>query len=65
MLSSMFALSKAGREVSIGSDLIANSNTPDKHSGLRSLIAGGNLQSKGSCGGEAEGERARPAKVIH
>lgn len=68
----MLALSKAGREVSIRSDLIANSNTSDKHSGMRSLIARRNLQSKGSRGGETEGksvgeegERARPAKVIH
>jgi len=37
------ALSKAGREVSIRSDLIANSNTPDKRSSARSLIARGNL----------------------
>lgn len=65
--------SQSGFEVSIRSDLIANSNTPDKHSSIRSLIARGNLQSKDSCGGEGEGqecqggegERARPAKVIH
>lgn len=66
------ALSKA-REMSIRSDLIADSNTPDKHSSIRRLIARGNLQSKDSYGREAEeivsrreeGERARSAKVIH
>jgi len=38
--------SKAGREVSIRSDFIANSNTPDKHSSMKSLIARENLPRK-------------------
>lgn len=38
--------SKAGREVSIRSDFIANSNTSDKHSSMKSLIARENLPRK-------------------
>lgn len=62
--SAMLALSKAGRdEVSIRSDLIADSNTSDKHSGMRNLIARENLQSKGPCGGEEEGKRVSGRRV--
>jgi len=57
-------LSKAGRKVSIRSDLIANSNTADKRSSARSLIARRNLHRKvRKCRDErrstGEGGRAR------
>lgn len=53
------ALSKAGREVPIGSSFIAGFDTPDKHSRMRSLIARGNLHRRYSRARRSEAKERR------